>query len=106
MINLEYKELSPAKAKENLDSNVDIFLVDVREIEEYNMGHIEGAEIIPLGEVEDAFKDMDIDKEQTIYVYCRSGQRSAVAQQVITSLGFKDVYNIGGVLQWPFELVH
>ena len=106
MINLEYKELTPIEAKENLDSNVDIFLVDVREVEEYNMGHIEGAELIPLGEVEEAFKDMDLDKDQTISVYCRSGHRSSIAQQVITSLGFKEVYNIGGVLQWPFELVH
>ena len=69
------------------------------------MGHIEGAELIPLGEVEDTFEEMDIKKEQTIYVYCRSGHRSGIAQEVLMDMGFTDVYNIGGVMQWPYELI-
>ncbi|MGL4763090.1 MAG: rhodanese-like domain-containing protein [Sarcina sp.] len=104
MINLEYKELTQAEAKHNLDSNLDILLVDVREVGEFNMGHIEGAELIPLGEVEDTFESMDIEKSQTIYVYCRSGHRSGVAQEVLMDMGFTDVYNIGGIMQWPYEL--
>ncbi|MGL5821109.1 MAG: rhodanese-like domain-containing protein [Sarcina sp.] len=105
MTELIYKELSQEEAKFNLESNHDILLIDVREVGEYNMGHIEGAELIPLGEVEDAFMDMDIDKDKVIYVYCRSGQRSAVAQEIISSLGYTNVYNIGGILTWPYDLV-
>lgn len=105
MINMGYKTLSQEEAKSNLDSNTDILLVDVREIGEYNSGHIEGAELIPLAEVGYTFDEMDIEKNQTIYVYCRSGQRSGVAAAMLSEYGFTDVYNIGGVLTWPYDLV-
>lgn len=105
MIDLKYKELTQQEAKKNLDANQDIFLVDVREVGEYNAGHIEGAELISLSEVEVEFESMDIAKDQTIYVYCRSGHRSGVAQELLTEMGFTNVYNIGGVLTWPYGLV-
>ena len=105
MMNLVYKELTQKEAKENLDKNQDILLVDVREIGEYNSGHLEGAELITLSEVENEFESMDIEKDKTIYVYCRSGHRSGVAQEVLMDMGFINVYNIGGVLTWPYGLV-
>lgn len=105
MINVGYKTLEQKEAKNNLDENTDILLVDVREIGEYNSGHIEGAELIPLAEVGYTFIDMDIEKDQKIYVYCRSGQRSGVAATMLSEMGFTDVYNIGGVLSWPYDLV-
>ena len=105
MMNLIYKELTQKEAKENLDKNQDILLVDVREIGEYNAGHLEGAELITLSEVENEFECMDIEKDKTIYVYCRSGHRSGVAQEVLMDMGFTDVYNIGGILTWPYGLV-
>ena len=105
MMNLVYKELTQKEAKENLDKNQDILLVDVREVGEYNSGHLEGAELITLSEVENEFDSMDIEKDKPIYVYCRSGHRSGVAQEVLMDMGFINVYNIGGVLTWPYGLV-
>lgn len=106
MNELTYKQLTSEEAKSNLDKNFDnILLVDVREAGEYNSGHIEGAILIPLGEVEFDFDDMDIEKDKEIYVYCRSGKRSGVAQDILIDMGFTNVYNIGGVLDWPYELV-
>lgn len=105
MTNLIYKQLSAEDAKKNLDENTDIFLVDVREAGEYNAGHIEGAELIPLSDFEIDFIAMDIEKDRTIYLYCRSGSRSGFAQDILVQMGFTDVYNIGGILDWPYNLV-
>ncbi|WP_066868794.1 rhodanese-like domain-containing protein [Clostridium mediterraneense] len=105
MLDIKYKELTQEEAKRNLDENMDILLVDVREVEEFNAGHIEGAELIPLGEVEEAFANMDIDKDTEIYLYCRSGRRSEVATLALADMGFTNAYNIGGVLDWKYGLV-
>lgn len=98
--------ISVEEAKKNLENNYDILLIDVREVNEfYQDGHIEGAELIPIGEFEKEIDELDIDKERIIYLYCRSGARSEVAATLLAIRDYKNIYNIGGILNWPYELV-
>lgn len=69
-------------------------LVDVRTPEEYQAGHIKGAVNNPLGDIQSG-KMPSVDKEKTVYVYCRSGSRSAVAKSLLDSAGYKKVVDLG-----------
>lgn len=88
-------------------ANEDLHLVDVREYAEYAGGRIEGAKLLPLGEIEK--RHTEIDNTKPIYVMCRTGNRSAQAQQKLKKLGFENVINVaGGFEAWkkedlPFE---
>lgn len=93
-----YKEMNPKKIKEQLQ-NKEIFLLDVREEMEWNEGHIEGAVLIPLGNL-NINSVSDLPKEKPIYVYCRSGRRAGEAEKILKSIGFKNVLNIGGINTW------
>lgn len=88
--------------KDNID-NIDI--VDVRETDEFAVGHIPGARNIPLGTLGYRLKEIPHDKE--IILVCRSGNRSGLALQVLQSAGFSNARNlVGGMLEWNGEVVH
>lgn len=79
------------------------FILDVREEAEFTFGHIEGAKSIPLGELEERLDELD--KEQEIYVICRTGKRSDLAAQKLSQKGFTKVYNVlPGMGSWNSEL--
>lgn len=83
-----------------MDNNVHFHLIDVRELYEYEESNI-GAELIPLGELNDEIERLEEWKDEEIIMMCRSGQRSGVAQQMLLSKGFSDVANLtGGILAW------
>lgn len=95
---MKYKEMNPKILPTQVES-LSVFLLDVREPSEWTAGHIEGATHLPLGEInEESTKDFPKDKD--IYVYCRSGKRAGEAEKILRTLGFKNVLNIGGVLDW------
>lgn len=74
-------------------------LVDVREFPEYSSGRVPGAKLIPLGQIEKRYQE--IDQNHTVYVICRSGKRGAQAQKKLSSLGFSTVINVaGGTEAW------
>lgn len=100
-----HKTISPVEAKKIMNENSDIVIVDVREEEEMAEGYIEGALLIPLDTVESEVENKITDKDKTILVYCRSGRRSAIACDIMDSLGYKNVYDFGGIIDWPFERV-
>ncbi|MEM6532542.1 MAG: rhodanese-like domain-containing protein [Myxococcota bacterium] len=75
-------------------------LVDVRSLDEWNSGHIEGAIHIPHGEVAERADEIG-GRDQTIIVYCASGVRSYWAKSTLQDLGFSDVRNLGGISEWP-----
>ncbi|MFX0555356.1 rhodanese-like domain-containing protein [Maribacter sp. CXY002] len=82
----------------------DGILVDVRTPEEFEQGHLDNALNINWFDPEFDKKFSDVDKDKTIYVYCKVGGRSAKAQQKLTSLGFKNVINLeGGYDAWVKE---
>lgn len=94
----EYKEMNPMTL-ENEVALKNIFLLDVREIEEWQDGHIKGASFLPLGEINKK-STADFPQDKPIYVYCRSGRRAGEAVEALESLGFKNTVNIGGVNHW------
>ncbi|MGL4362926.1 MAG: rhodanese-like domain-containing protein [Cellulosilyticaceae bacterium] len=99
------KEISPEDAKKNLENDKDIIVIDVREPHEFKAGHIEGAKNIPLAKINEAIETVCPKKDQTIYIYCRSGQRSDRACKMITDEGYENSYNLGGIISWPYEII-
>mgnify|MGYP001749923916 FL=1 len=81
--------------------------VDVREPVSYThltLGHIPGAKLLPLGEVNSRAAEVLPEKEATWLVYCRTGRRSAEAVQKLDALGYSNLYDLGGILSWPYEI--
>lgn len=87
----------------NMKEDKNIVLVDVRTPEEYADVHIPGSILIPLDTIKREANKKLTDKEATIYVYCRSGNRSDSAAKILAELGYTKVYNIGGITSWPYE---
>ncbi len=93
-------DINVQELKQKLDSKEEFVFIDVRENHEYEEFNL-GAKLIPLGEIMNVISDLEQHKEEEIVVHCRSGQRSGMAQQILTEAGFKNVRNlIGGVLEW------
>lgn len=102
---VSYNKVTPEEAKEKLENEKEIILLDVRTKEEYETGHIKDAILTPVDNLkEDASKNLK-DKETLIIVYCRSGNRSAIAANVLVELGYKNVYDLGGIIDWPYEVI-
>lgn len=70
--------------------------IDVRTADEFQSGHIEGAAHIPYEEIGARISEVTNDKNSTIHLYCRSGNRSGIAQQILQSMGFHNAVNEGG----------
>lgn len=100
-----YRLMKPLEAKLMLDSETDITLVDVREPYEYATGHIPNAKLLPLGDIAALAATELPDRNAKIMVYCRSGSRSRSAARQLLSMGYTDVIDIGGILDWPYEVV-
>ena len=92
--------LSPAEGMELLAARDDIVLVDVRTPEEFAEGHIEGAVNINLQGPDFEGEIAELDPSATYVVYCRSGNRSATAAEIMADAGFTDVYDMGGIVDW------
>ncbi len=102
---VDVKRISIEEAKKNLDADKSIVLLDVRSKMEYAEGHIEGAVNVPVNELEYGIQDIIPDKAQTIYLYCRSGVRTIMAGDILINLGYTSIYDMGGIIYWPYEIV-
>ncbi|MDD2959552.1 MAG: rhodanese-like domain-containing protein [Lachnospiraceae bacterium] len=100
---LPYERITMEQAAEYMDYETGYLLVDVRTQEEYDEGHIPGAVCIPLEELQAEAQKLLPDKEQMIYVYCRSGRRSRDAAQKLCNMEYTNVTEIGGILDWNGE---
>ncbi|MDF2906392.1 MAG: Phage shock protein precursor [Herbinix sp.] len=100
-----FQKISPEEANEMITSSSELIILDVRTQEEYDEGHISGAILIPNDEIELKAEEILTDKNATILVYCRSGRRSALASQTLSELGYLSIYDFGGILDWPYEIV-
>jgi phage shock protein E len=98
-------KITPKEAKRRLDDEKDIILLDVRTNEEYNAGHIKDSILIPVDELEQKAEKNLADKDDPVFVYCRSGNRSASAAKILVKLGYKNVFDLGGINNWPYEVV-
>ena len=99
-----YHKISAEEAYEMMASQK-VMVVDVRTREEYDGGHIENAVLVPNESIGSEIPEALPDKEATLLVYCRSGRRSKDAAQKLLALGYQSVYDFGGVIDWPYELV-
>lgn len=100
---LSYEQITMEQAAEYMEYGSGYVLLDVRERKEYEEGHIPGAICIPQGLIETQAPEILTDKEQMIYVYCRSGNRSKTAAQKLCDLGYTNITEIGGILDWQGE---
>lgn len=100
-----YEQISPQEAKSIMDTEKDYVIIDARTEEEFNEGHIEGAIVIPEYEIAQSAEQMIPDKNQLILVYCRSGRRSKIASEELVKLGYANVKEFGGIIDWPYEIV-
>ena len=100
-----YKQITPKDAKKIMDSGEEHIILDTREQDEFDEGHIPGAILIPYTEIGDKAETMIPDKDAQILVYCRSGRRSKIASEALSKLGYTDVKEFGGIINWPYEVV-
>ena len=100
-----YEQISGAEAKALMDSESGYIIIDARTQEEYDQGHIPGAILIPEYEIADRAEKELTDKEQLILVYCRSGRRSKIAAEELVKLGYTNVKEFGGIIDWEYETV-
>lgn len=100
----EYMSITAEEAKQIMDDTEGYVILDVRAQEEYDEGHIPGAVVIPHTEVAARAEAELPDKAQVILVYCRSGRRSKLAAEALADLGYTNVKEFGGILDWPYEV--
>lgn len=100
-----YEQISGAEAKALMDSESGYIIIDARTQEEYDEGHIPGAILIPEYEIADRAEKELPDKDQLILVYCRSGRRSKIAAEELVKLGYTNVKEFGGIIDWGYEIV-
>ena len=100
-----YKKISPSEAKSALESNKNAVLVDVRTPDEYRQGHIPHSKLVPLNNLDSGIAKVAKDKDTELIVYCLSGARAASACSILSSMGYTNVSNLGGIQFWPYEIV-
>ncbi len=100
----EYVNITAEQAKEIMDSQENYIILDTRTQEEYREGHIPDAILIPYDEVTEKAEDILTDKDQLILVYCRSGRRSKLAAEGLAELGYTNIKEFGGIIDWPYEV--
>lgn len=99
-----YQQITQDEAKQMMDEQ-DVIVLDVREQDEYDGGHIPGAVLLPVGTIdEDTAAAVIPEKETAVLVYCRSGNRSKTASAALAELGYTQVYEFGGITDWPYEV--
>lgn len=98
-----YQTISTETAKQRLDTEKGIVLLDVRTVVENAEKRIPGSVLIPVEVIKTQATDKLEDKNATIFVYCRSGNRSAVAAQALADMNYTNVYDLGGINKWPYE---
>jgi len=99
-----FEQITAEDAKKIMDSGEDCIILDVREQDEYNEGHISGAILNPYTEIENKADEKLPDKDKLILVYCRSGRRSKIAAQSLADLGYTNIKEFGGIIDWPYEI--
>ena len=103
--NATYEQITPQQAKEIMDTETDYIIIDARTEEEFAEGHIENAILIPEYEIKDRAEKELPDKDALILVYCRSGRRSKIASEELVKLGYTNVKEFGGIIDWPYDVV-
>ena len=98
-----YEQITQEEAKEMMDTQ-EVIILDVREQDEYDSGQIPDAILLPVDTIDEETAAAVIpEKESTVLVYCRSGNRSKTASSTLAELGYTNIYEFGGINTWPYE---
>ena len=98
-----YQQITQEEAKEMMDTQ-EVIILDVREQDEYDSGHIPGAVLLPVGTIdEETAAEVIPEKDSMVLVYCRSGNRSKTVSETLVGLGYTNIYEFGGINTWPYE---
>ena len=100
-----YEQISAKEAKEIMDTEKDYIIVDARTQSEFDEDHIEGAILIPEYEIAKRAEKEIPNKNAIVLVYCRSGRRSKIASEELVKLGYTNVKEFGGIIDWPYGTV-
>ncbi|OQB53670.1 MAG: Thiosulfate sulfurtransferase PspE precursor [Firmicutes bacterium ADurb.Bin146] len=100
-----YESISAEQAKKIIDEQSGFIILDVRTKEEYDQGHIPDAVLLPNEIIGTDEIEVLPDKDQLILVYCRSGNRSKQAAAKLVNLGYTNVREFGGIIDWPYDIV-
>ena len=99
-----FHEITAEAAKEMMDGG-GVTVLDVRTEEEYQAGHIPGSILLPNESIGDAPPDALPDKDAVLLVHCRTGVRSSQAADKLVKMGYRHVYDFGGIVDWPYETI-
>ena len=99
-----YVNITAEEAKRIMDTEEGYIILDVRTQEEYDQGHIPGAIVISHEEIAEKAEQVLRDKDQLLLVYCRSGRRSKLAAEALVALGYTNIKEFGGIIDWPYEV--
>lgn len=102
---ITYEIISQTQAKDIMDNGTGYVIVDARTSEEFNEGHIKNAINLDYEEVTQKAESLLPDKNQLILIYCRSGRRSKIAAESLCQLGYTNVKEFGGIIDWQYEVV-
>ena len=97
-----YVNITAEEAKQIMDSEEGYIILDVRTQEEYDQGHIPGAIVISHEKIAEKAEEVLTDKDQLILVYCRSGRGSKIAAEALVELGYTNIKEFGGIIDWPY----
>lgn len=100
------KRIDQAQAKDQLEHDKSIILLDVRTPEEYKEERIPNSINIPLDTLPNRAQVSLKDKDATIFVYCLSGGRSSSACALLSNMGYTNVFNMGGISSWRYDTIH
>ena len=100
-----YQQITAEEAKSMMEEQPDAAILDVREQDEYDAGHIPGAVLLPVGTISEETAASAIpEKDTVVLVYCRSGNRSKTDSQALVGLSYTQIYEFGGIKDWPYEV--
>ena len=99
-----YVNITAQEAKKIMDTQTGYVILDTRTQEEYDEGHIPGAIVISHDQILQKAETVLTDKNQLILVYCRSGRRSKLAAEDLVKLGYTNIKEFGGIIDWPYEV--
>ncbi|HOF27377.1 MAG TPA: rhodanese-like domain-containing protein [Clostridia bacterium] len=100
-----YEKITAMEAKKMMDEKSGYIILDVRTKDEYKGGHIPGAVLLPNESIGKETIDILPDKDQIILIYCRSGRRSKEAAAKLVNLGYTNIYEFGGIIDWTYDIV-
>ena len=100
-----YESITAAEAKQRMEAEENYIILDVRTEEEFAAGHIPGAILIPDYDIETVAPTRLPAKSQMLLIYCRSGRRSKLASETLAAMGYTNIYEFGGIIDWPYNVV-